>query len=318
MLLLCIIVSASLSTFKHKLVSDVHSQDPGVSVNVRLVERLKKIEDLWSILSRRVTRIEQRVQPSDLPAGMVNEEEEEEAKSAPIGEAELRDINNELAELKADVIQHTEGGAHRGPAGGDGTEDGTAAGGGGTEDGTAAGGAEQDGTAGTARRVARGGESKEVGSLREELDQHREHVKHQEDWFNAENLRMKNKMVQQETALKQQETKVNDLQETEHEMRQSLEEQHDDLKEQRRLMEEQSYQPSLLTRHIMKVATMATNNKSATTTNKNQKETDNKRAETSKPRKQSNTSGDSDNEYARDVIGGRDVTVDADGSGAER
>ena len=48
--------------------------------------------------------------------------------------------------------------------------------------------------------------------LREELDQHQERVKHQEEWFNAENLRLKNKLLQQESALKKQETKVNDLQ----------------------------------------------------------------------------------------------------------
>ena len=52
----------------------------------------------------------------------------------------------------------------------------------------------------------------EVGVLREELEQHHERVKHQEDWFNAENLRLKNRLLQQEGALKKQETKVNDLQ----------------------------------------------------------------------------------------------------------
>jgi predicted nucleic acid-binding Zn ribbon protein len=52
----------------------------------------------------------------------------------------------------------------------------------------------------------------EVEKLREELHEHRDHMKHQEDWFNAENLRMKNKMLQQEQALKHQEDKVNNLQ----------------------------------------------------------------------------------------------------------
>ena len=52
----------------------------------------------------------------------------------------------------------------------------------------------------------------EVSELREELHEHREHVKHQEDWFNAENLRMKNKLLQQDKVISQQEAKVDHLQ----------------------------------------------------------------------------------------------------------
>lgn len=62
-----------------------------------LSERLKKIEDLWDILSRRVTRIEKRVEPED--GG------ERERRVEALGEQELHEIKAELAELKTDTMQ---------------------------------------------------------------------------------------------------------------------------------------------------------------------------------------------------------------------
>lgn len=68
-----------------------------MSVRTGLSDRLKKIEDLWGILSRRVTRIEQRVEPATPIVGG-------RAASGVLGQKELNDIKTELAELKTDTI----------------------------------------------------------------------------------------------------------------------------------------------------------------------------------------------------------------------
>ncbi|KAK7504251.1 hypothetical protein BaRGS_00004555 [Batillaria attramentaria] len=179
--------------------ASLHLHDPS-----GLGERLKTIEDLWDILSRRVTRIERRVQEltstnthkAALIEDLVGEVQQKTEQ--------LQQAQNRIEELEQRILE---------------------------------------------LETEKAKSSEVVESLREELDQHREHVKHQEDWFNAENLRLKNKLLQQEKAIQQQ-----DSREQEQRMRERLEEQHSDLKEQRQLMEEQSQQLDFLRRHVMHIA----------------------------------------------------------------
>jgi hypothetical protein len=63
-----------------------------------LADRLKKIEDLWNILSRRMTRIEQKVVTA---ASALTTADGEGVK---VGVEELEGIKMELAELKTDTM----------------------------------------------------------------------------------------------------------------------------------------------------------------------------------------------------------------------
>nr|KAG5711909.1 hypothetical protein BaRGS_026350 [Batillaria attramentaria] len=142
--------------------ASLHLHDPS-----GLGERLKTIEDLWDILSRRVTRIERRVQEltstnthkAALIEDLVGEVQQKTEQ--------LQQAQNRIEELEQRILE---------------------------------------------LETEKAKSSEVVESLREELDQHREHVKHQEDWFNAENLRLKNKLLQQEKAIQQQDSRVAGLQ----------------------------------------------------------------------------------------------------------
>ncbi|KAL8564534.1 hypothetical protein ACOMHN_003292 [Nucella lapillus] len=160
---------------------------------VGLPGRLKKVEDLWDILSRRVTRIEQRVEHPSTSAtiqtdpGGKEEGEGEGDSPTPLGEEELQVIKQELAQLKtytlAQVKELTSANTQKAGLIKDLLEE--------VEKKTAQLQEAHIRIEELEERIAHL-ETESQHFIREELVEHREQVKHQEEWFNADNLRLKN------------------------------------------------------------------------------------------------------------------------------